>query len=187
MQAADTAQRERKEHDLPPYAPESYATLLRLIQVVMHPNDPSLILDLVTPCEVLDAAQTILTRWGETIRWSWLVWDDPRITNIETISFLTTTWLYHLDAHFSDETNHEAFEVLAVALSPHLLKNSNVARSAMSVGFLHSPSVKFSYELRALAIITPQFTHFILTHALKTSVFNIGCYFEGLLGRRLAS
>jgi hypothetical protein len=114
----------------------------------MHPSDPSN-LDSIALCEILDAAQTIVIRWGETIRWSWLVWDDPRIANTESITFLTMTWLYHLDTHISDDASFESLEVLAVRLSPHLLKNSNVARSAMSVGFSRPLTVECSYELMA--------------------------------------
>lgn len=72
----------------PPFRPHTLATLLTLIQFVMHSRHDSTTLDFAYPVEELDIAQTILVRWGETVPYCWTMWDDQRIAHMESISHL---------------------------------------------------------------------------------------------------
>jgi hypothetical protein len=67
----------------PSFRPHTLATLLSLIQSVMHSD-----CNLMCPIEELDLAQTILVRWGETIPFCWTIWDDQRIAHMQSISHL---------------------------------------------------------------------------------------------------
>lgn len=71
----------------PPFRPHTLSTLLRLIGLVMYPHETA-ISDFASPLEKLDAAQTILVRWGETVPFCWTVWDDQRIAHTEYIVHL---------------------------------------------------------------------------------------------------
>lgn len=71
--------------------PQSLGNLLDLIRLVMNPHYPDCILQLASPCEDLDLAQTILVRWGVTVSWCWSTWDDQRIANVEYITFFVST------------------------------------------------------------------------------------------------
>ncbi|CAA7266575.1 unnamed protein product [Cyclocybe aegerita] len=73
--------------------PARSAALLGLVRFVMNQYD-----DVFLPLERLDAAQSILVRWGCFIPWSWSIWNDHRIANVETLVSLNATWFYHLDA-----------------------------------------------------------------------------------------
>ncbi|KAK0456202.1 hypothetical protein EV421DRAFT_1919738 [Armillaria borealis] len=87
--AAETEQQEKRLSS----RPLTLGYLLDLVQVVMHPDDAVATSSIVTPPDVLDVAQTILVRWGDTIFWSWETWDDSRIANTEVIVFLTAVWI----------------------------------------------------------------------------------------------
>ncbi|KAJ6627132.1 hypothetical protein B0H10DRAFT_1995578 [Mycena sp. CBHHK59/15] len=80
--------------------PHTLGCLLNLIQDVIHPTDSLSSLELTAPPEHLDPAQTILLQWGDTVRWCWETWDDPRIANAESIVYFTSMWLLHSDKHF---------------------------------------------------------------------------------------
>lgn len=90
LQATDSMQRKSKDVGPPsPFRPRSLTVLLQLIQLVMHINNiPSQ--NLVFPCEHLDIAQVIMVRWGETVPWCWMVWDDRRTVNAEYITTLVS-------------------------------------------------------------------------------------------------
>ncbi|RDB28824.1 hypothetical protein Hypma_015376 [Hypsizygus marmoreus] len=79
----------------------SLGSFLNIIQVVLHGSTARYsIHDKSLPYEHLDLAQTILVRWGEFVPWCWDTWDDQRIANVECITDLTSTWLYHMNTPF---------------------------------------------------------------------------------------
>ncbi|KAJ7042453.1 hypothetical protein C8F04DRAFT_1075957 [Mycena alexandri] len=77
--------------------PHTLGCLLNILQNVLHPDDPVSSLEFTAPPEDLDPAQTVLLRWGDTVSWCWETWDDHRVANAETIVFLTSIWLRHVD------------------------------------------------------------------------------------------
>jgi hypothetical protein len=74
---------------LSPFRPHTLATLLSLIQFIIHSgNNNTTTLDLAYPIEELDPAQTILVRWGGTVPFCWTIWGDQRIAHMEIITHL---------------------------------------------------------------------------------------------------
>ena len=61
-----------------------------MIQIILHAgslpstNHPSGVI----PVAVADAPLIILMKWGRTISWSWITWDDPRLSDAEAVEFL---------------------------------------------------------------------------------------------------
>jgi len=78
----------RRTNASPSFRPHTLATLLSLIQSVMHSDHTTAALNLAFPIEQLDPAQTILIRWGETVPFCWTIWDDQRIAQVESITHL---------------------------------------------------------------------------------------------------
>jgi hypothetical protein len=87
LQTAESLRRESEA--LAPFRPQSLASLLVLIQLVLGPQD-SQPQSLVLPREVLDLPETILVRWGSTVRWSWEVWSDQRIAHAECTTYMVS-------------------------------------------------------------------------------------------------
>ncbi|KII93235.1 hypothetical protein PLICRDRAFT_384148 [Plicaturopsis crispa FD-325 SS-3] len=113
------------------FRPHTLAILLRVIRSVINPeadNDSSAVLR--GSFEALDTAQTILVRWGDTISWAWKTWDDQRIAHVETITDLTTTWLYHLDT-FVHASLDELADIWTLNLASRLTKDPIHASSAV--------------------------------------------------------
>lgn len=65
--------------------PEGLGYLLDLIRIVMLNEDESQ--PIYIP-ENLDVPQIILLLWGDAVPWSWSIWDDQRIANIEDVHSL---------------------------------------------------------------------------------------------------
>lgn len=65
---------------------------LYLIRVVTHP-DPSVALGTtLLPFAHPDGAQTVLLYWGQVVPWSWTIWNDTRVAEIELITQLVSLW-----------------------------------------------------------------------------------------------
>ncbi|KAJ7169676.1 hypothetical protein C8R46DRAFT_1089624 [Mycena filopes] len=93
-----TANREhRTSPDDSPLRPHTLGCLLNMLQNILHPDDPISSLQFAAPPEYLDPAQTVLLRWGDIASWCWETWDDHRVADAETIVFLTSIWLRHVD------------------------------------------------------------------------------------------
>ncbi|KAF7339646.1 hypothetical protein MSAN_02179400 [Mycena sanguinolenta] len=89
--ASRTASREhQKAEKRAQVRPHTLGCLLNILQNILHPDDSVACLQLVTPPEELDPAQTILLRWGDTVSWCWETWDDHRIANAESVVFLAS-------------------------------------------------------------------------------------------------
>ncbi|KAK7064397.1 hypothetical protein R3P38DRAFT_2824265 [Favolaschia claudopus] len=77
--------------------PRSLGRLLGMLQNVLHPDDTTVSLQYLAPPQILDSAQILLLHWGDAVAWCWKTWDDYRAANAESVVFLTTMWLSHLD------------------------------------------------------------------------------------------
>ncbi|KAH9857903.1 hypothetical protein C2E23DRAFT_801926 [Lenzites betulinus] len=80
-----------------PCRPQTHATLLELIRLILHPEDTSSIPCGVYPVTELDIPRTILLKWGCALPWSWRIWNDSRLHHSEVAETLTATWLHHLE------------------------------------------------------------------------------------------
>lgn len=88
FQTTELALQEDVVEPKPIIMPKTLGSLLQLIGLVLHPKTTAFSLSITIPYTHLDGAQTILLHWGETVRWCWETWDDPRIANSETVVFL---------------------------------------------------------------------------------------------------
>jgi hypothetical protein len=121
-----------------PLRPHSLAALLNLIQLVMHPNETVSTLQLVSPRVDLDLAQTIIVRWAETVPWSWATWDDQRIANAESITFLVSGQRQISPADRDVDRN------MAISHQHTLLRNNSRRLSGSGIRFYSSPGQGFS-------------------------------------------
>ena len=74
----------------PPFRPHTLTSLLSLICFIIHPHTATTTLDYTCPIEPLDPAQTILIRWGHTVPFCWIVWDDQKIAHTKSIAHLVS-------------------------------------------------------------------------------------------------
>ncbi|KAJ3517384.1 hypothetical protein NLJ89_g546 [Agrocybe chaxingu] len=103
--------------------PARTAALLGLVRFVMNQYD-----DVFLPLERLDAAQSILVRCGSFVPWSWSIWADHRIANVETLISLNATWFFHLDAPVGERRDlNSVFR----SDRPSLLKSDNIGCTAV--------------------------------------------------------
>ncbi|KAH9898530.1 hypothetical protein C8Q73DRAFT_685135 [Cubamyces lactineus] len=84
-----------------PCRPQSHATLLEMIRIVLHPDTPCTSPPSI-PATRLDLPQSILLKWGHTLPWAWATWRDPRLYQADVVESLTAAWLFHLDAPLED-------------------------------------------------------------------------------------
>ncbi|KAI0936199.1 hypothetical protein AcV5_004396 [Taiwanofungus camphoratus] len=135
---ADLAQHGENDENPDPFRPHTQATLLNLVYNVMSPAGvPTSALALITPLASLNAAQSILLRWGQVVPWCWAVWSDPRIANSEIIDYTTASWLYHLGHISTDlDENTELMDSREEELSTALMLNYT-ASIAVVIRILH--------------------------------------------------
>ncbi|KAI0051744.1 hypothetical protein FA95DRAFT_201272 [Auriscalpium vulgare] len=117
---AASARTRNSQNCSPASEPYTQTLVLGLIQAVMHHDAAPADVSPLTPFTSLDLAQTILCSWGDTVPRCWEIWSDPRCTGVESVSHLTSTWLYHLEAPCGrSPTNAWAAEFLtALAVNP---------------------------------------------------------------------
>ncbi|KAH0590564.1 hypothetical protein H2248_000705 [Termitomyces sp. 'cryptogamus'] len=85
---------------------QNLSRLLDVLQIAFY-RDTTLSGHMTLPCVNLDTAQTVLIRWGNLFPWSWSTWSDQRLANVECITDLTITWLYHLNTPFCTGSSSE--------------------------------------------------------------------------------
>ncbi|KAJ7102137.1 hypothetical protein B0H15DRAFT_813332 [Mycena belliarum] len=140
--------------------PHTLGCLLDMLQHIIHPNESVSSLQLTTPPDVLDPAQTVILCWGDTVSWCWETWDDHRVANAESIVFLTSMWLLHSD---------KPFLPVMIASQP----NFTTASTASSLAFLrvlHHTMLSLStgFHSRTLPLITTTVVSGACYHALKS-------------------
>ncbi|KAI0318483.1 hypothetical protein OF83DRAFT_943770 [Amylostereum chailletii] len=76
--------------------PYVQSLLLHMVRSILDPERiPVVVPCVLSPPKTLDWAQTILCRWAHLPSWCWSTWTDPRLAEMEIISLLTASWLYH--------------------------------------------------------------------------------------------
>ncbi|KAI0662697.1 hypothetical protein C8Q70DRAFT_960558 [Cubamyces menziesii] len=128
-----------------PYRPQSHATLLEMIRIVLHSDAPNTS-SLSISAPDLDLPQSILLKWGPTLPWAWATWRDSRLYQADVVEALTAAWLAHLEtpvgdvplAHsieWYDEGMVEALEIApsaALSMLVRVLQQSvNMARNGL--------------------------------------------------------
>ncbi|THH20831.1 hypothetical protein EW146_g599 [Bondarzewia mesenterica] len=93
------------------YRPHTQTLLLNLIRAVMHPDETTDSLQPIIPEVSLDPAQTILLQWGKVVPCCWKFWNDPRCAHVESISYLTATWLCNLGNAHEKPIDHLSWDI----------------------------------------------------------------------------
>ncbi|TFK57310.1 hypothetical protein OE88DRAFT_118956 [Heliocybe sulcata] len=114
-----------------PFLPHTLRNILRIIELLIARED-GLQADIMDPHDTLDAARTILVRWGDVMSFCWLVWDDPRFMGAEIVTYLTSVWLHHSESTTQLEDDlDQTIELWYISLAPSLLQCPAAATGAL--------------------------------------------------------
>ncbi|KIY72754.1 hypothetical protein CYLTODRAFT_6307 [Cylindrobasidium torrendii FP15055 ss-10] len=79
--------------------------MLDLLQAVILPEHVVEARDIVSPVHESRSAERIITTNDEVMQWIWETWDDPRLANVEIITFVTAVHVRQI----SEERLHTCF------------------------------------------------------------------------------
>ncbi len=76
--------------------------ILHLIRIIIYPDPRVTLKGALLPFARLDGAQSVLLGWGQVVPWSWTIWNDTRLADMELITQLvslyqTSTWVINDD------------------------------------------------------------------------------------------
>ena len=79
------------------YKPQTHAILLEMIQAILQPNSTLSPSSVISPPASIDVPLVVLTRWGATLPWTWVTWEDGRTYNSELVDYLVSGLLHLAD------------------------------------------------------------------------------------------
>jgi len=86
QQCAGYAGKNASQEQDPSFEPETSASLLALMDIIMSTSDSDYSLYFRSP----DPAQGVLLKWGCTVPWAWSTWSDPSIPQYDVIEQLVS-------------------------------------------------------------------------------------------------
>ena len=66
-----------------------------MIQAILQPNSTLSPSSVISPPASIDVPLVVLMRWGATLPWTWVTWEDGRTYNSELVDYLVSG-LFHL-------------------------------------------------------------------------------------------
>ena len=76
-------------HEFPYVLPPE---ILQLIHVIIYPDPRATPESALLPFAYPDGAQIVLLSWGQVVPWSWTIWNDTRLANMELITRLVSLY-----------------------------------------------------------------------------------------------
>ncbi|KAF8507125.1 hypothetical protein F5888DRAFT_72856 [Russula emetica] len=82
-------------HEFPYVFPQE---ILHIIRAIIYSGPRVTFESALFPFTHPDGAQMVLLSWGQVVPWSWTIWNDTRLADMELITPLTAVWICHADA-----------------------------------------------------------------------------------------
>ncbi|KAI0762859.1 hypothetical protein C8Q74DRAFT_183839 [Fomes fomentarius] len=112
--------------------PQTHAVLLEIIQAILERDTALPLMSIVSLPACVDISLVVLMRWGATLPWAWVTWEDVRICQSEVVEHLTATWLYTLDTRVEGISHAHSLEYWDHDLIAALEQEPRAALSMMA-------------------------------------------------------
>jgi len=66
--------------------------ILHIIRAIIYPGSRVTLENALLPIAHLDGAQIVLLSWGQVVPWSWTIWNDTRLADMELITPLVSLY-----------------------------------------------------------------------------------------------
>jgi hypothetical protein len=66
--------------------------ILHIIRAIIYPGPRVTLESALLPFAHPDGAQLVLLGWGQVVPWSWTIWNDTRLTDMELITPLVSLY-----------------------------------------------------------------------------------------------
>ena len=76
-------------HEFPYVVPPE---ILHIIRAIIYPGPRVALENVLLPFDHPDGAQIVLLGWGQVVPWSWTIWNDTRLANMELIKPLVSLY-----------------------------------------------------------------------------------------------
>jgi hypothetical protein len=76
-------------HEFPYVFPQE---ILHVIRAIIYPGPRSTLQSALLPFTHPDGAQIVLLCWGQVVPWSWTIWNDTRLADMELITPLVSLY-----------------------------------------------------------------------------------------------
>ncbi len=70
--------------------PQTHAVLLEIIQAILERDTALPLMSIVSLPACVDNSLVVLARWGVTLPWAWVTWEDVRIYHSEVVEHLVS-------------------------------------------------------------------------------------------------